>query len=63
MTKLQCSIVDAAHLCATTAARELNLEGLGAIEQGATADLAILNRDLSVAKTMIAGEVVYRAER
>ena len=63
VTKLQCSIVDAAHLCATTAARELNLEGLGAIEQGATADLAILNRDLSVAKTMIAGEVVYRAER
>jgi len=57
------SVVDAAHLCSTTAARELNLEGLGAIEHGAAADLVILDRRLSVTQTMIAGELVYDAGR
>ena len=63
VTDCQRSVVDAAHLCSTTAARELNLEGLGAIEHGAAADLVILDRRLSVTQTMIAGELVYDAGR
>jgi N-acetylglucosamine-6-phosphate deacetylase len=63
VTDCQRSVVDAAHLCSTTAARELNLEGLGAIEHDAAADLVILDRRLSVTQTMIAGELVYDAGR
>ncbi len=50
------SLVDAATMCSTTPARELGLHGLGVIAPGATADLAVLDRELTVVRTYIAGE-------
>jgi N-acetylglucosamine-6-phosphate deacetylase len=53
------SLVDAALMCATTPARELRLAGQGAIEEGALADLVVLDGNLRVAQTWIGGEVAY----
>jgi N-acetylglucosamine-6-phosphate deacetylase len=53
------SFVDAARLCSTSAARELGLTGLGAIEPGAIADLVVLDHQLAVSRTFIDGEQVY----
>ena len=47
------SLVDAATVCATTPARALNLQGLGVIAPGATADLVVLDRDLNVVHTFL----------
>lgn len=53
------SLSDAARLCATTPAAELGLTGYGAITKGAVADLVVLDRDLNVTQTYIAGRGVY----
>ena len=53
------SLVDAATVCATTPARALGLQGFGVIAPGAMADLAVLDRDLTVAQTWIAGELAF----
>ena len=42
-------------MCATTPARDLGAAGLGVIEPGAAADVAVLNQDLTVAETWVAG--------
>jgi N-acetylglucosamine-6-phosphate deacetylase len=55
------SVVDAANMCATTPARELGLAGLGAIAEGAIADLVLLDRNFRVRATFIEGERVYAA--
>lgn len=55
------SLQDAARLCSTTAASELRLAGLGAITKGSFADFVILDPDLKVQKTYIAGTVAYGA--
>jgi N-acetylglucosamine-6-phosphate deacetylase len=55
------SLVDAAQLCATTPARQLNLHGLGVLAAGAQADLVVLDRVLSVVQTYIRGRCVYSA--
>jgi N-acetylglucosamine-6-phosphate deacetylase len=60
VTVMGVSLADAATMCSTTPARALGLSGLGAIVPGAIADLAILDRDLSVTLTFIAGALVYR---
>lgn len=52
-------ICDAAQLCATTPARELGLIGYGAISQGATADLAVLDAGLNVVQTWIGGVLAW----
>jgi N-acetylglucosamine-6-phosphate deacetylase len=49
------SQIDAAHLCATTPARQLGLTDRGRIAVGQRADIAILDGDLRVAKTFVAG--------
>ncbi len=49
------SVVDAARMCSTTPARELGLDGFGAIVQGAVADLVVLDAQLQVVETYIAG--------
>ncbi len=54
-----CSVVEAAMMCATTAARELKLEQRGLIARGATADLVVLSANLQVARTYIGGELAY----
>jgi N-acetylglucosamine-6-phosphate deacetylase len=56
------SLVDAATVCATTPARALNLQGLGVIAPGATADLVVLDRDLNVVHTFLAGTLVWSAD-
>jgi N-acetylglucosamine-6-phosphate deacetylase len=53
------SLVDAVKLCATTAARELGLIGLGILAPDATADLVVFDQDFSVVQTYIAGQLVY----
>jgi N-acetylglucosamine-6-phosphate deacetylase len=52
------SIVEAAHVCSTSPARQLGLDGLGTITEGAIADLVVLDSDFRVMHTIIAGEIV-----
>jgi N-acetylglucosamine-6-phosphate deacetylase len=53
--------VDAALLCATTPARELRLDGLGALVPGALADIAVLDSACRVVQTWIGGQLAYSA--
>jgi N-acetylglucosamine-6-phosphate deacetylase len=53
------SLVDAATLCATTAARELGLVGHGVLVPDAVADLAVLDANFAVVQTYVAGQLVY----
>jgi N-acetylglucosamine-6-phosphate deacetylase len=53
------SLNDAAQLCATTPASELGLTDTGALTKGVIADLVVLDRDLTVKHTYIAGTLVY----
>lgn len=56
----QCGVdlVRAAQMCSTTPARELGLVGHGVIAKGAVADLTVINRQLAVVETFIAGKRV-----
>ena len=49
------SLIEAAHMCATTPASELGLAGVGAIAPGMTADLVVLGPGLAVRQTYLAG--------
>ncbi len=53
------SLSDAAQLCARTPASELGLQEFGAITEGATADLVVMDRHFRVVRTYIAGRLVY----
>jgi N-acetylglucosamine-6-phosphate deacetylase len=53
------SIVEAAILCATTAARTLGLTGVGLLAPGAAADLVVLDRGLHLVRTFIDGREVF----
>jgi N-acetylglucosamine-6-phosphate deacetylase len=53
------SLVDAATICATTPARELGLVGHGVLAPEAAADLVVLDANLSVVQTYVAGQLVY----
>jgi N-acetylglucosamine-6-phosphate deacetylase len=53
------SLTDASRLCATTPASELGLRDLGFLKAGAIADLVVLDRELRVKDTYIAGQLVY----
>ena len=55
------SLSDAAVVCSTTPARALGLQGFGVISQGAMADLVVLDRDLRVVQTWIAGTLAWGA--
>jgi N-acetylglucosamine-6-phosphate deacetylase len=61
VTAIGLSLVDAATVCSTTPARELRLHGLGVIAAGAIADLVVLDRELNVVRTYIAGELAWPA--
>lgn len=54
------TLSDAATVCSTTPARELRLHGLGVIAPGAIADLAVLDADLRVVRTYVAGELAWQ---
>jgi N-acetylglucosamine-6-phosphate deacetylase len=49
------SLVEAARLCATTPARALGLGDAGRLAPGLRADLVLLDRDLRVRQTWLAG--------
>jgi N-acetylglucosamine-6-phosphate deacetylase len=53
------SLPDAATVCSTTPARALALQGFGVIAAGAIADFAVLDRDLHVVQTWIAGTLAW----
>ena len=59
VTTMGVGLVDAATICATTPARALGLQGFGAIAPGAIADLVVMDRELKVTHTFIAGALVY----
>jgi N-acetylglucosamine-6-phosphate deacetylase len=61
VTAIGVSLVDAATMCATTPARELGLHGFGVVAAGAAADLAVLDRDLKVVRTYVAGRLAWPA--
>jgi N-acetylglucosamine-6-phosphate deacetylase len=50
---------DAATVCSTTPARALGLQGFGLIAPGAIADFVVLDRDLRVVQTWIAGTLAF----
>ena len=56
------SLSDAAIVCATTPARALGLQGFGVIASGAMADLVVLDRDLRVVQTWVAGVLAWQRE-
>jgi N-acetylglucosamine-6-phosphate deacetylase len=59
LEKMRLSIVDAATVCATTAARELGLAGQGLLAPGALADVVVLDDTLAVVRTYVGGQLVY----
>jgi N-acetylglucosamine-6-phosphate deacetylase len=60
VTRMGFSLMDAALMCATTPARELNLQGIGVLVQGALADLVVLDQNLNVVETYVGGVSVFR---
>jgi N-acetylglucosamine-6-phosphate deacetylase len=56
------SLSDAAILCATTPARALGLQGFGVLAAGAMADLVVLDRDLQVVQTWVAGVLAWQRD-
>ena len=54
------SLSDAATVCSTTPARALGLQGFGVIAAGAIADLVVLDRDLRVVQTWVAGTLAWQ---
>ena len=59
VSRIGIPLVDAATICATTPARELGLAGHGLLAPEAVADLVVLDANLSVVQTYLAGQLVY----
>ncbi|MGH9161691.1 MAG: N-acetylglucosamine-6-phosphate deacetylase [Vicinamibacteraceae bacterium] len=55
------SLLDAARLCATNQAEQLGLSDVGALRVGAGADLTVLDSNLQVRSTYVAGQLAYDA--
>lgn len=55
------SLNDAAQLTATTPASELGLVDLGRIEQGAFADLVVIDQEFNVRQTYVGGRLAYES--
>jgi N-acetylglucosamine-6-phosphate deacetylase len=53
------SLQDAVRLCSTTPAREMGLPDRGGVAAGMLADLVVLDRELAVVHTLIAGRIAY----
>jgi N-acetylglucosamine-6-phosphate deacetylase len=63
VTQMGFSLVDAALMCATTPAREVGLQGVGVLVQGALADLVVLDRNLNVTDTYVGGVPAFSRRR
>ena len=59
VTAMRLSLIDAATVCATTPARALGLQGFGVLAPGSAADLVVLDRDLRVVHTFVAGALAW----
>jgi N-acetylglucosamine-6-phosphate deacetylase len=59
VTSMGVGLVEAVAMCCTTPARALGLSGLGTIAEGALADLVVMDRNLNVTHTFIAGTMVH----
>jgi N-acetylglucosamine-6-phosphate deacetylase len=57
--KIGLSLIDAATVCSTTPARELGLFDHGVLMPEAVADFAVLDANLQVVQTYIAGQLAY----
>jgi len=55
------SLSDASRLCSTTPAGQMNLRDCGSIARGALADVVVLDRNLTVRQTYIAGQLAFTA--
>ena len=53
------SLSEAVKLCATTPAAELGLHGFGVLAANAMADFVVLDRQLAVKQTYVAGRLLY----
>jgi N-acetylglucosamine-6-phosphate deacetylase len=52
---------EASRLCSSTPAAALGLHDRGAIVKGAVGDLVVLDRELAVKQTYVAGQLAYSA--
>jgi N-acetylglucosamine-6-phosphate deacetylase len=59
VTEMGLSLIDAVTICSTTPARELGLFGHGILAPEAAADLVVLDSNLRVVQTYVAGQLVY----
>jgi N-acetylglucosamine-6-phosphate deacetylase len=59
VNRIKVPLMEAARMCSTTPARSVNASDTGSIAVGKWADLAVLNRELGVARTYIGGETSY----
>lgn len=65
IVKLGYSLTDAAAMASATPAKSINVDEklkIGDIRAGYVADIAILNKELEVVKTIIEGSIVYEKE-
>lgn len=62
LVRIGITLRDAAHLCATTPARQVGLSGHGVLAPEAKADFVILDRELRVRRTYIDGQVVWQTD-
>jgi len=59
VVRMAVPLSEAVTMCSTTPARELGLAGQGVVAEGAAADLVVLDSQLRVAETYVAGRLVY----
>jgi N-acetylglucosamine-6-phosphate deacetylase len=59
VSQIGLSLPDAATVCATTPARALGLQRFGLLAPGAAADFVVLDRELRVVQTWIAGTLAW----
>jgi N-acetylglucosamine-6-phosphate deacetylase len=60
--QFQCSVAEAARLCATTPARVLGLDDQGALLPGRLADFVVLDAGLEVVETWVHGRCLFARE-
>jgi N-acetylglucosamine-6-phosphate deacetylase len=59
VTQCGLDVREAAHICATTPARELGLVGFGVLAPGGIADLTVINAHYTPVQTWIGGELAW----